>query len=659
MKTTTRGALLLCSLALSTNLGWSQSLQDGLEVYLTFDEGTGNVANDSSGNDREMVPAENLFPGAVIDWSGGMFGGSAKFNGDYMIHSPFEYYGIGDDAPRTVSFWIKTEWGAQNSSSVGALVGWGINAARQRIHVKMNGGVDADGNVVQYIRTENQGGNNFGDTIPINDGVWHHIISVFDPDVDSNDDGIFAAVGDFDHYVDTELETKNGGVGNPVETNINPDEGAVPLTVGGGYFPNIDNARVSEARIDEFRLYSRALSLDEITALFNGEDVDGPPAVEITNDLEGAELVDIATPIEFEVRPQGGATVAPGDVTLTLNGVDRIAEAEISEADGNLVGRLEGLQKNVVYTGRIGATDSQGRNYSFDFSFDTISEDNFTIEAEDFNFGGGDFIDNPTLCRTPGGESDCYFDKVSEAGVDANDSIDDDRPSDSADDFDTFTANAYRFGPGGFRDEQVDTWLSGDRVRSKFTDTGDEEIVDFDVERVSTDEWLNYTRTFEEGVYQILLRGRSRASQTLQLGLVDGGSVSALGDFVTDVTGSDYGFPYLRDEAGAIATVELSGEQTLRLTAIEADEAIDLNYLMFIPFDPSVVPPTPPTPPIPGGGGSITGVSVGADGSVSIEFTGILESSVTVSGPFNAVDGATSPFVVQPEGSDAAFYIAR
>ncbi len=640
-----------------------QNLREGLEVYLTFDEGDGNVANDSSGNDREMVPAEEIFPGAVIDWSGGRFGGSAKFNSDYMLHSPFEYYGIGGAEPRTVSFWIKTEWGAQNSSAIGALVGWGVNAQRQRIHVKMNGGVDDDGNVVQFIRTENQGGNNFGNSIPINDGVWHHVISVFDPEVDANDDGILAAVGDFDHYVDTELETKGGGVGNPVETNINPDEGAVPLTVGGGYFPNINAARVSEARIDEFRLYSRALSLEEITALFNGSDVDGPPTVEITNDLEGAELVDAATPIEFTVRAQGDATVEASGVTLVLNGVERASEAEIRVEDGALVGSFTGLRENVVYDGRIGATDSQGRSFSFGFSFDTISEDNFTIEAEDFDFGGGEFIDNPTLCRTPGGANDCYFDRVSEPGTDANDSVDDDRPSDSADDFDTFTASAYRFGPGSFREEEVDTWISTDRLRGKFTDTGDDEIVDFDVERVSTAEWMNYTRTFEEGTYQILLRARSGAPQTLDLGVVSGGDVESLGTLTTRATGGSYGFTYLTDESGAVATVSLSGRQTLRLTAAEADGNVALNYLMFLPFDPASV--TPPLPPVPGGGENlpaILGFETGADGSLTIQYEGTLSAGPSVVGPFEPVAGATSPFTVFPQGAgspDAQFYIAQ
>ena len=659
---------LVCAGVLVSHTASGQSLREGLEVYLNFDEGAGNVANDVSGNDREMVPEPNIFPGAVIDWSGGKFGGSAKFNRDYMLHSPFEYYGIGGDNPRTVSFWIKTEWQAANSSGIGALVGWGVNAGRQRIHIKMNGGTDADGNVVQYIRTENQGGNNFGQTLPINDGEWHHIISVFDPDVDANEDGIFAAVGDFDHYVDNELETKGGGVGNPVETNINPEEGAVPLTVGGGYFPNIDSARLSEARIDEFRLYSRALSTDEIKTLFEGGDVDGPPAVEITSDIEGAELVDASSPIEFVVRPQGDATVEVGAVSLILNGVDQSAELEIESVDGGLSGRFNGLKENVVYQGQIGATDSMGRTYSFEFSFDTISEDNFTVEAEDFDFGGGEFIDNPTLCRTPGGSNTCYFDKVSEAGVDANDTVDDDRPSDSDDDFLTFTDSAYRFGSGVFREEEVDTWLSGDRVRGKFTDANDDQIVDFDVERVSTGEWMNYTRTFEEGTYQIILRARTRAAQNFELSRVDGGEVIKIGDLATGVTGAGYGFTQLRDESGAVVTVSLLGRQTLRLTATDADQNADLNYLMFIPFDESSVvtppvPPVPPLPPIPGGSpGSITGVSVNADGSVTIEFTGALSGAATVSGPFEAISGAVSPFVVSPGASDAAsaqFYIAR
>ena len=666
MKKLPKKIALICAVAVTVSSVSGQSIRDGLEVYIPFDEGSGNVANDASGNDREVTPADDLFPGALINWSGGRFGGSAKFDYDYFVRSPFEYFGIGGDSPRTVSFWVKTGPDDNNRNGAGgALVGWGINATGERIHVKFHGSVDNEGVLRQYARTENQGGNNLGNSLPLNDGVWHHFVSVFDPDVDSNEDGIFAAVGDFDHFIDGELETKAGGVGNPVNTNIDPDQGALPLAIGGAYFPSVTQARFSDSRIDDFRLYSRALSLDEIMTLTRGEDVDGPPAVEITNRIEGEELVSAETPIEFRVTSFGGATVSVDDVSLVLNGVEHAGDAEITSTDGVLLGQFSGLKENVVYNGKIGATDSKGRQYSFEFSFDTISEDNFTIESEDFDFGGGKFVNNPKLCRTA--TEDCYFDKVSQAGVDANDSTDDDRPWDSNDDFDAFIGSAYRFGPGSNREENVDTWLSGDRARSKFADDGDDETVDFDVERVSTDEWLNYTRTFEAGSYQVILRARSRAEQSFELGQVDGGSVAKLGTITSDVTGANYGFSYLRDDAGAIATVELSGRTTLRLTATDADQSIDLNYLMFLPFDPSTVVVEPPVPtlppivlpPIPGQqAGAISGISRGADGSVSVEFTGTLQAADAVTGPFTPVAGATSPFAIDASGG-ARFYIAR
>ena len=60
----------------------------------------------------------------------------------------------------------------------------------------------------------------------------------------------------------------------------------------------------------------------------------------------------------------------------------------------------------------------------------------------------------------------------------------------------------------------------------------------------------------------------------------------------------------------------------------------------------------------PATAGDITGITLAADGSITIEFTGTLEASSTVTGTFAPVDGATSPYTVAP--ADAAmFYIAR
>lgn len=69
----------------------------------------------------------------------------------------------------------------------------------------------------------------------------------------------------------------------------------------------------------------------------------------------------------------------------------------------------------------------------------------------------------------------------------------------------------------------------------------------------------------------------------------------------------------------------------------------------------------PTLPPIPGQQpepGEITGISRAADGSISIEFTGTLESSSTVEGTYSPVAGASSPYTVDPS-SEGMFFLAR
>jgi hypothetical protein len=585
-----RSFIFGAAMSVATSLS-AQSLRDGLEIYIPFDEGTGNEASDLSGNDRSMFPENNLFPGAEVNWSGGRFGGSAKFNYDYFMTSP-DYLGIGDDAARTISFWVRLGPDDNNPNGAGgAVIGWGINATGQRMHVKFHGIRDGEGVIRQHARTENQGGNNFGNSLPFNDGNWHHYVSVFDPEVDANDDGILAAVGDFDHYIDGELESKSGGVGNPVLTNISEEEGAQPLSVGGSYFLT----RLCDTRIDDFRVYNRALSVDEIQALSRGEDADGPPAVDIISKIESEEMVSTDKRIDLTDTTLGDETVAQADLWLELKGHSVAGETTFEGDENAWTGSFTDLEKNKVYQGKIGATDSMGRSYSFDFTFDTISLDNYAIEAEDFNFDGGEFFDNPVPCETPGGsEANCYFDRVSEIGIDANDDGTDDRPTDDNVDFDAFLDNGYRFGSGALKDELVDTWTSGDSLRAKFMDVG-EGIRDFEIERVNTGEWYNYTRNITQGTYQIFLRARVRADQTLSLGTVSGATssnqtVTELGQFSVSSTGGSYGFFPLKDDQGRDLVMALGGEQTLRLTAVQADNNVDLNYMMFVPATLSVKP---------------------------------------------------------------------
>jgi len=58
-----------------------------------------------------------------------------------------------------------------------------------------------------------------------------------------------------------------------------------------------------------------------------------------------------------------------------------------------------------------------------------------------------------------------------------------------------------------------------------------------------------------------------------------------------------------------------------------------------------------------GSGGGISGISL-ADGNLTIEYSGTLKSADAVTGPFNAVDGATSPYTT-PADQSAQFFIAE
>ena len=78
---------------------------------------------------------------------------------------------------------------------------------------------------------------------------------------------------------------------------------------------------------------------------------------------------------------------------------------------------------------------------------------------------------------------------------------------------------------------------------------------------------------------------------------------------------------------------------------------------------PPVVPPVLPPivlPPIPGGGvaGGVNSIIRNADGTVSIAFSGSLSAGPSITGPFLAVPGASSPHIVDPS-SASQFFIAR
>ncbi|MBI3849711.1 MAG: carbohydrate-binding protein [Verrucomicrobia bacterium] len=287
----------------------------------------------------------------------------------------------------------------------------------------------------------------------------------------------------------------------------------------------------------------------------------------------------ISSNVTFTATSFGSNTIASSGVNLILNGVN-VGGGLIVTGGGtsNVTATYNGLVNNTVYSGRITVQDSAGQLVSFPLLFDTFTEPSaLVIEAEDYNTNNGNFMDNPA----PNG----YANAVGTPEVDFHDVT----PS---------TLGAYR------GSDAVDTALSADTARAKFTAAS---ANDYDVASVEQGEWQNYTRTFPTGKYDVYLRFASTVAQSVRLDLVTGDrtqpnqTTAFLGTFPVPNSGGAHTYARLRDAFGSNLVVNLSGVQTLRLTAPDASLDLQENYLVLVPLvsavtNPPVVGFTSPAP---------------------------------------------------------------
>ena len=103
-----------------------------------------------------------------------------------------------------------------------------------------------------------------------------------------------------------------------------------------------------------------------------------------------------ATQFSFTVGPADGPAISTNGISLVLNGVTITSGLNFTQVGGNWVVTYA-IQSNAVYTAVINVTNASGDTLSapYTVSFDTFSQNNFMIEAEDFDFNSGQFIDNP------------------------------------------------------------------------------------------------------------------------------------------------------------------------------------------------------------------------------------------------------------------------
>jgi hypothetical protein len=369
-------------------------------------------------------------------------------------------------------------------------------------------------------------------------------------------------------YVDT--------AGADILTNDGIDSPAAPFT-GPGRFV-----------LMEYEDYEQATAPAEgYIVVFDNAWAAGPPlpanVAPTINGIAPENFRNFVAPtstISFTVNDD--AAVPASGVSVTLNGTKYTTAngLTVTPTGNTATASLGGLQANKNYTALIEVTDAGNVKASATIFFDTFDKNSFVVEAEDYNFGVGQFIDNPVLTPEGAGSSaTSYRYQVGEAGTDY---------------FSTYD----RIG-GIYRDaDRVSHGPTLDFKRDAYLADG---MVDYATGRIRTGEWQNYTRTFPAANYQIYLReslfnvptGEAVLEKVTGDPADPNATVEVLGSFIGANSGALYRNVPLTDATGTTpVVVHTDGVTTFRLRQVTpepSDGNIAQNYLIFIPADGVVI----------------------------------------------------------------------
>jgi Carbohydrate binding module (family 6) len=262
----------------------------------------------------------------------------------------------------------------------------------------------------------------------------------------------------------------------------------------------------------------------------------------------------------FTASSPAGITINTNSITVALTAVPLAGNSFVtnltssnglvitgSSTNRNVV--YSGLQTNVTYTAIISVVDVNGSPAGRTINFDTY-DPILTWEAEDYNYGNGNYYDNP--------QTNLYAGSFGTAEVD------------------------FHEGSGGggraYRDSGVTvgpaTETATDTVRAAYNGTG---FIDYNVGYYDNGDWLNYTRTMPAGQYNVYLRAAngSGGNGGVALARVTSDPTTSpqtttnLGIFTIPPTGGwqAYTFVPLRDASGNLVKFTGGGVQTLRGTS--------------------------------------------------------------------------------------------
>jgi hypothetical protein len=292
------------------------------------------------------------------------------------------------------------------------------------------------------------------------------------------------------------------------------------------------------------------------------------PSVNNISPVAGSVFVNPTNNFSFTVASSANGIPTNG-VQLILNGIDVSSELVFTGSPLAWNVTFPGLVANLIYSATINVTDADGLNFTTTLSnsFDTFSQTNLMVEAEDFDFGSGRFIDSPVPTSSPATNS--YYMEATPAvlGVDLT------------------TPNNVSGEQFAYRNDSCGTQVASDFLRQKYITAG---ASDYSVGWWYSGAWLNYTRTFPTNKYYNYGRLASgNGAYDVTNSLVTGGSGTSnqttqlLGTFSDIGTGwQAWQWVPLLDTNGALAVVSLGGVETLKMTS---GNDLNANFYMLLP----------------------------------------------------------------------------
>ena len=258
-----------------------------------------------------------------------------------------------------------------------------------------------------------------------------------------------------------------------------------------------------------------------------------------------------------------GSSFPTNGIRLSLDGNDVTSNLVIAGPSSTKNVVYPTLLPNAIHVAVISVTNVLGHGIVVTNHFDTFSEANYMVEAEDFDYDGGQHLDDVP--------PDYYTGFGATAGIDFQHI--------------TLAGEQFVYRSSGIPEDYLNLPTQHDWVRSNYVYWGG---IDYVLTYFAGTDWANYTHAYPTGNYFAYIRSSGDHAFSMYLDQVISGAgttnqvtkrLGHFGGFGKDYITYDW-VPLTDDGLAAPAVVKLNGLATLRLST---DGNCNPNFFMLVP----------------------------------------------------------------------------